>query len=54
MDWEDYWRLLFKKVTEQDIREFENKYKGSEEEMSDIKQLYERFEVITGLLYHQQ
>ena len=47
MDWEDYWRLLFKKITEEDIREFETKYKGSEEETSDIMQLYERYKVIT-------
>lgn len=46
MDWEGYWRLLFKKVTEADITEFENKYKGSEEETSDIKELYERFKVL--------
>ncbi|EFX86880.1 hypothetical protein DAPPUDRAFT_221714 [Daphnia pulex] len=43
-NWEDYWRFLFKKVTEQDITEFENKYKGSEEETADVKQLYERYE----------
>ncbi|XP_032784176.2 dnaJ homolog subfamily C member 9 [Daphnia magna] len=43
VNWEDYWRLLFKKVTEQDITEFENKYKGSEEETLDVKQLYERY-----------
>jgi DnaJ family protein C protein 9 len=48
-NWEDYWRFLFKKVTEQDITEFENKYKGSEEETTDVKQLYERYEVIAGL-----
>lgn len=47
MNWEDYWRLLFKKVTEQDITEFENKYKGSEEETSDVKQLYERYKVMS-------
>jgi len=43
MDWEDYWRLLFKKVSKEDIIEFEKKYKGSEEERVDIKQLYNRF-----------
>lgn len=47
MNWEDYWRLLFKKVTEQDITEFENKYKGSEEETSDVKQLYVRYKVMS-------
>ncbi|XP_048472263.1 dnaJ homolog subfamily C member 9 [Rhincodon typus] len=43
-DWEEYWRLLFKKVTVADIKEFEDKYKGSEEEMTDIKQAYLDFE----------
>jgi len=41
MDWDDYWRLLFKKVTKEDIVEFEAKYKGSEEEAEDVKNLYE-------------
>ena len=50
MNWDDYWRLLFQKVTEKDIVEFENKYKGSEEETSDIKKLYERYEV--NILVH--
>ncbi|XP_051897654.1 dnaJ homolog subfamily C member 9 [Pristis pectinata] len=42
-DWEEYWRLLFKKVTVADIKNFEDKYKGSEEEMTDIKQAYMEF-----------
>jgi len=42
-NWEDYWRLLFKKVSKEDIIEFEKKYKGSEEEAMDIKQIYNRF-----------
>ncbi|XP_055517924.1 dnaJ homolog subfamily C member 9 [Leucoraja erinacea] len=42
-DWEEYWRLLFKKVTVADIKNFEDIYKGSEEEMVDIKQAYVDF-----------
>ncbi|XP_059802193.1 dnaJ homolog subfamily C member 9 [Hypanus sabinus] len=42
-DWEAYWRLLFKKITFDDIKNFEDKYKGSEEEMTDIKQAYMEF-----------
>uniref|UniRef100_A0A3B4UWJ1 DnaJ homolog subfamily C member 9 n=1 Tax=Seriola dumerili TaxID=41447 RepID=A0A3B4UWJ1_SERDU len=38
--WEDYWRLLFPKITVQDILEFEKKYKGSDEEQQDVIQLY--------------
>ncbi|KAF1375575.1 hypothetical protein PFLUV_G00221610 [Perca fluviatilis] len=38
--WEDYWRLLFPKITLHDILEFENTYKGSDEERQDVIQLY--------------
>ncbi|XP_042358510.1 dnaJ homolog subfamily C member 9 [Plectropomus leopardus] len=38
--WEDYWRLLFPKITVKDILEFESKYKGSDEERQDVIQLY--------------
>ncbi|KAM4607337.1 dnaJ homolog subfamily C member 9-like [Polymixia lowei] len=38
--WEEYWRLLFPKITVQDILEFEKKYKGSDEERQDVIQLY--------------
>ncbi|NXX86021.1 DNJC9 protein, partial [Urocolius indicus] len=43
-DWQEYWRLLFKKITVEDIEEFEKKYKGSEEELADIKAAYMDFE----------
>ncbi|XP_069741983.1 dnaJ homolog subfamily C member 9 isoform X1 [Narcine bancroftii] len=43
-DWMEYWRLLFKKVTVADIKNFEDKYKGSEEELADIKQAYLEFQ----------
>ncbi|XP_043912023.1 dnaJ homolog subfamily C member 9 [Protopterus annectens] len=39
-DWYDYWRLLFKKVTADDIKNFEKTYKGTEEELGDIKKAY--------------
>jgi len=39
-DWEEYWRLLFPKITLKDIQEYENKYKGSEEERADLKKAY--------------
>jgi len=42
--WEDYWRLLFPKITVQDILEFEKKYKGSDEERQDLIQLYVQHE----------
>lgn len=43
-DWETYWRLLFKKISLEDIQAFEKTYKGSEEELADIKQAYLDFQ----------
>ncbi|KAB0343427.1 hypothetical protein FD754_020353, partial [Muntiacus muntjak] len=39
-DWAAYWRLLFKKISLEDIQDFEETYKGSEEELTDIKQAH--------------
>ena len=39
-DWDQYWRILFKKVTLDDIKNFEKKYKNSEEEAKDLKNAY--------------
>ena len=39
-DWTEYWRLLFKKVTIDDIKAFEETYKGSEEEKDTLKSAY--------------
>ncbi|XP_068807132.1 dnaJ homolog subfamily C member 9 [Struthio camelus] len=43
-DWQEYWRLLFKKITVKDIEDFEKNYKDSEEELDDIKAAYVDFE----------
>uniref|UniRef100_A0A8C4J094 DnaJ homolog subfamily C member 9 n=1 Tax=Dromaius novaehollandiae TaxID=8790 RepID=A0A8C4J094_DRONO len=43
-DWQEYWRLLFKKITIKDIEDFEKNYKDSEEELDDIKAAYVDFE----------
>ncbi|XP_074881543.1 dnaJ homolog subfamily C member 9 [Buteo buteo] len=43
-DWQEYWRLLFKKITVKDIEDFEKNYKGSEEEVADVKAAYMDFE----------
>ncbi|XP_064594491.1 dnaJ homolog subfamily C member 9-like [Liolophura sinensis] len=43
-DWAKYWRLLFAKISVKDIQEFEAKYKGSEEELSDLKSAYVDYE----------
>ncbi|KAG7171566.1 dnaJ homolog subfamily C member 9-like [Homarus americanus] len=39
-DWDQYWRLLFKKITVEDIKNFEAEYKESDEELNDLKQAY--------------
>ncbi|XP_070782988.1 dnaJ homolog subfamily C member 9-like [Enoplosus armatus] len=39
-DWDEYWRLLFPKISLQDILDFEKTYKGSEEERLDLLRLY--------------
>ena len=36
----EYWRLLFHKVTIDDIRKFEETYKGSDEEKDTLKAVY--------------
>ncbi|CAH0725181.1 unnamed protein product, partial [Brenthis ino] len=39
-DWTVYWRLLFKKITEEDIKAYEKEYIGSNEEKNDLKNAY--------------
>ena len=43
-DWTDYWKLLFPKVTVENIKSFELTYKGSEEEAEDLKRAYMQHE----------
>ncbi|PIA50678.1 hypothetical protein AQUCO_01200121v1 [Aquilegia coerulea] len=39
---QEYFRTVFKKVTEADIEEFEANYRGSDSEKSDLKDLYKK------------
>lgn len=39
-NWLDYWRSLFRKITVEDINNYEKEYKGSETERNDIKRAY--------------
>lgn len=39
-NWYEYWRLLFARVKMEDIEVFEKKYKGSDEELTDLKKAY--------------
>ncbi|KAG8058394.1 hypothetical protein GUJ93_ZPchr0002g25966 [Zizania palustris] len=40
---QEYFRSVYKKVTEADIEEFEAKYRGSDSEKKDLKDLYTKF-----------
>lgn len=40
VNWSEYWRALFKEITIEDIKNYEKKYKGSEEEIKDVKNAY--------------
>jgi len=50
-NWEEYWRLLFKKVTVEDIEKFKSKYKGTQEEIDDLKAQYLSHEGDMELIY---
>ncbi|XP_075230759.1 dnaJ homolog subfamily C member 9-like isoform X1 [Lycorma delicatula] len=39
-DWDEYWRMLFKEITIEDINNYEKKYKESDEELADLKRAY--------------
>jgi DnaJ family protein C protein 9 len=39
-NWDEYWRLLFKKVTADDIENYAKSFKGSELEAADVKKAY--------------
>lgn len=39
-NWLDYWRSLFKKITIDDIKKYEQEYIGSETEIYDVKKAY--------------
>lgn len=40
---QEYFRTVYKKVTEADIEDFEAKYRGSDSEKKDLKDLYTKF-----------
>ncbi|XP_062218475.1 chaperone protein dnaJ 6 [Phragmites australis] len=40
---QEYFRAMYKKVTEADIEEFEANYRGSDSEKKDLKDLYTKF-----------
>ncbi|XP_026813116.1 dnaJ homolog subfamily C member 9-like [Rhopalosiphum maidis] len=38
--WETYWSSIFRKITDNEIRDYELKYKGSDDEKRDLKKGY--------------
>ncbi|CAI9733612.1 Hypothetical predicted protein [Octopus vulgaris] len=43
-DWYAYWRCLFKRISVNDVMEFEKQYKGSAQELEDLKNCYVEYE----------
>ncbi|XP_014778235.1 dnaJ homolog subfamily C member 9 [Octopus bimaculoides] len=43
-DWYAYWRCLFKRISVKDVMEFEKQYKGSVQELEDLKNCYVEYE----------
>lgn len=43
-DWLYYWRVMFPQITTEDISKFEKEYKGSDEELKDLKEAYVQYE----------
>ena len=39
-NWSEYWRMLFKPVTVQDINKYKQDYQGSDTEIKDLKRAY--------------
>lgn len=42
-DWYEIFRAMFKRITEEDIEEFMRTYKGSDKQIQDIKEAYEKY-----------
>lgn len=42
MDWDSYWRTMFKKITEEDIVSFFKDYRNSAQEREDLFKIYEK------------
>merc|ERR1712168_231351 len=50
-DWTEYWRLLYKKITVDDIKEFENKYRELfDKDMMNKKKLKKKYHIRINLL----
>ncbi|KAI3792329.1 hypothetical protein L2E82_06205 [Cichorium intybus] len=49
----DFFRSMYKKVTEDDIEEFESNYRGSESEKNDLIDLYKKYKGYSALCYAQ-
>mmetsp|Transcript_22140 Transcript_22140/g.61460 ORF Transcript_22140/g.61460 Transcript_22140/m.61460 type:complete len:269 (-) Transcript_22140:1333-2139(-) len=50
----EYYRSMYKKVMEDDIREFEREYRGSEEELHDLLELYKKHKGDMAVVFEWQ
>ncbi|XP_077210043.1 chaperone DnaJ-domain superfamily protein [Tasmannia lanceolata] len=48
---QEYFRSMYKKVTEADIEEFEANYRGSNSEKNDLKDLYKKYKGNMNMLF---
>ena len=46
VEWVEYWRNLYPKVTIQNIEKYKNKYQNSEEEKNDLLDAYKKSKVL--------
>ena len=53
-DWQQYWRLLFPKISTKDIDNYLDKYIGSEEEIADLKKVYVQCKGDMNKIYEHQ
>lgn len=50
-DWEEYWRIVFPKITIKDIENFYKRYRGSSDERDDLRKMYINFEGDLDVIY---
>lgn len=53
-NWADYWKSLFKKISVEDINNYEKNYKGSDIEIKDLKRAYMDSKKIYHSVYYSK
>lgn len=42
-DWNEYWRMLYRKISLEDVQQFAQRYQGSDEELQDVREAYLKY-----------